>query len=304
MNVDILMVTHNSARYIEEQLRSILRQENTIFKLFVFDDASTDDTPQILSQYAAKHKSKMVYLASNERLGKTACLNKLLTHVTANFIMFADDNESWLADKIVISYQGIKKLQKSFGIKVPLLVYTDKQVADNRGKVIHKSFVRYTGCMTSQHNINRLLIDDTHLGSTIMVTRSFFDYSKQFPEVAVSYQQWLMLVSAAVGKISYIDAPTCTIKPTVLKEFMDIKVNKKEYNKKKKIQHIAQAKELYIQLYDRLKGRQLKVLESYISLEDSSSLTYKLATTFSKVRVPLTLRRLRAKKKRKFTNEV
>lgn len=48
------MAAYNGGKYLREQLDSILAQTYRDFLLYIRDDGSTDDTPQILAQYAAQ----------------------------------------------------------------------------------------------------------------------------------------------------------------------------------------------------------------------------------------------------------
>lgn len=49
--VNIIMCTYNGAKYIKEQLQSIVDNTAKDWKLFVFDDQSTDDTLEIIDRF-------------------------------------------------------------------------------------------------------------------------------------------------------------------------------------------------------------------------------------------------------------
>ena len=52
--VSVLLSVYNGARYIEESLRSVLDQTFTDFEVLLYDDGSTDETPDILRRYAER----------------------------------------------------------------------------------------------------------------------------------------------------------------------------------------------------------------------------------------------------------
>lgn len=87
------MATYNGAKYIREQVDSILNQEFTENKdvemeLVVSDDGSTDDTLKILESYGDSRKMLIVYTASvwhlRERRWVITCLSLRLSQDTIN----------------------------------------------------------------------------------------------------------------------------------------------------------------------------------------------------------------------------
>ena len=52
--VDILMAVYNGQRYVEEQLQSILNQTVRDWRLIIQDDASSDDTWEVVQRYASR----------------------------------------------------------------------------------------------------------------------------------------------------------------------------------------------------------------------------------------------------------
>ena len=60
-SVSIVLCTYNGAKYIREQLDSILAQTYPLHEIIVQDDHSTDETTQILQEYACKHSLIKVF---------------------------------------------------------------------------------------------------------------------------------------------------------------------------------------------------------------------------------------------------
>ena len=52
--VAILMSTYNGAKYLGEQLDSLIGQTFRDWNLFIRDDGSNDNTREIIDEYAAK----------------------------------------------------------------------------------------------------------------------------------------------------------------------------------------------------------------------------------------------------------
>ena len=55
MKLSIVLSTYNGEAYITEQLDSILNQTRKADEVLIFDDCSTDNTPQIIEQFISGH---------------------------------------------------------------------------------------------------------------------------------------------------------------------------------------------------------------------------------------------------------
>jgi len=88
--VSVVMPIHNAARFLEEAVRSILCQIHTDFELLIIDDASTDDSPDILERIL-DHRIK-VY--RNERkVGVSSSLNKGIYIARGEYIARMDGDD-------------------------------------------------------------------------------------------------------------------------------------------------------------------------------------------------------------------
>jgi len=52
--VSIIVPSYNHGRFLRQRLDSILQQTCQDFEVFVLDDASTDNTREVLAEYAAR----------------------------------------------------------------------------------------------------------------------------------------------------------------------------------------------------------------------------------------------------------
>ena len=78
--VSVLMTTRNGARTISDSVQSILSQDMSDFELVVVDDASSDETPAVLSAIA---DPRLVLLRNDSRLGIAGARNRGLSQARA-----------------------------------------------------------------------------------------------------------------------------------------------------------------------------------------------------------------------------
>ena len=101
--VTVLLATYNGARWLDEQLDTILHQGGVEVTVVARDDLSTDGTPGVLARRAAAD-SRVRVLHSAEATGSAAAnFFRLLTEVDldgAGYIAFADQDDVWLPGKL------------------------------------------------------------------------------------------------------------------------------------------------------------------------------------------------------------
>lgn len=98
-SVSIVMATYNGAKYIRQQLDSILAQEYPVEEIIVQDDGSTDDTCAIVNEYAAKHPKIHLYI--NE-VNKGFNMNFITAFQRAktDLVCISDQDDIWFPEKI------------------------------------------------------------------------------------------------------------------------------------------------------------------------------------------------------------
>ena len=99
MLVSIITPTHNSARFIRETLDAILAQTHTNWELLITDDASTDDTCEIIAAYQEKD-DRIKLFKLKENAGAAVARNNSIRHATGRFIAFCDSDDLWTPDKL------------------------------------------------------------------------------------------------------------------------------------------------------------------------------------------------------------
>lgn len=89
--VSILLPVFNGERHVREALDSVLSQQYSNWELVIVDDCSTDSTPDILAEYAARDERIYVYRnAQNKRLPAT--INEAFARSNGSYITWTSDD--------------------------------------------------------------------------------------------------------------------------------------------------------------------------------------------------------------------
>ena len=99
--VEILLATYNGARFLREQIDSILAQDYGNIRVLARDDGSSDGTVEILHQYAKRFPGRFRVMPSSAPTGSAKNNFLLLMKAsTADYVCFADQDDVWLPAKV------------------------------------------------------------------------------------------------------------------------------------------------------------------------------------------------------------
>jgi glycosyltransferase involved in cell wall biosynthesis len=201
----ILLSTYNGEKYLKEQLDSIFSQSYKNFEIIARDDGSSDETINILKSYNIK------ILDTDKNLGAKLSFSTLLDYAVKNtdakYFMFCDQDDIWKNEKIEKTIGTMKELEK-VSSDLPLLVHTDLEVVDENLNLLAKSFWKYEKRDPSLNSINRLIIQSTVTGCTMMINRKLAEMSLPISENSIMHDWWISMLATSFGKIAYLEEST------------------------------------------------------------------------------------------------
>ena len=97
--VSIITPTWACAGFIAETIHSILAQTYTNWELLIQDDCSTDNTREIVEQFA-QGDNRIKYECNDLKSGAAVTRNNALKRAHGRWIAFLDSDDLWLPDKL------------------------------------------------------------------------------------------------------------------------------------------------------------------------------------------------------------
>ncbi len=210
--IHILMSTYNGANFIPAQLESVIGQSLTDWQLYVRDDGSTDDTRLIVSRYALTDSRIHLLPDDNLRLGAMKSFERLLeTCGDAPYLAFADQDDVWNNDKLLLCYNQIAEREAVRGQSTPIVVHTDLTVVDGKLNTISKSFWQYSNLnpYLIESDIHYLAIANCLTGCTMMFNQACRQIALPFYSNAYMHDAWIGLATMLNGgEIIALNQPT------------------------------------------------------------------------------------------------
>lgn len=137
MEISILVVTYNHERFVRQALDSVIMQNISVpYEILILDDASTDNTPEILKEYKRKYPQiTSLYLRKTNSAHPTRNGYFLLSKAKGRFYAFIEGDDYWTDSlKIQKQYDFLRQHEEFSGCM------TDFITVDKENKKIESSF--------------------------------------------------------------------------------------------------------------------------------------------------------------------
>jgi glycosyltransferase involved in cell wall biosynthesis len=95
--VSVVLPVYNRAHLLERSLGSILAQTYRDFQVIVVDDASTDNTSEVVEQF---RDPRVRYLRHQNNKGAPGSRNTGIMNAKGEFVAFQDSDDEWKPDKL------------------------------------------------------------------------------------------------------------------------------------------------------------------------------------------------------------
>lgn len=208
--ITIVMSTYNGEKYIREQIDSILSSTCQEFDLLISDDCSSDQTINIINSYQREYPCRIHVHRNEKNMGYTLNFLNAVGRTNSDYVMFCDQDDVWMPDKIELTLKRMKQLENNLGSEVPIAVFTDAQVVDENLKTINPSFFRSGNLNPQKTDLPHILMENKLIGCTVMFNRALRDVliEHPMPSYARYHDWWIALIAAALGRISYLPKAT------------------------------------------------------------------------------------------------
>ena len=111
---EVLMSTYNGEKYLERQINSIINQVGVKIKLVIRDDGSNDNTLNIIYRYKEKYPDD-IEVIQGSNIGIHKSFRELINYNhNYEFIAFADQDDLWDRDKLLIATSTLRHYSSSF----------------------------------------------------------------------------------------------------------------------------------------------------------------------------------------------
>lgn len=207
--ISIALCTFNGAKFLSEQLNSILGQTRLPDEIVINDDRSTDETVKIIENFARIAPFPVNLQINPKNFGSTKNFERAISCCTGDLIFLSDQDDVWDTEKI-------SKIEAEFAKDSEIaLIFSNAELVDENLRPLGKNLWDFTFPAEKQKSaldgkwFELLMNQNVVTGAVTAFRSSFRDSFLPIPENVPNliHDGWIALVTAACAKIKFIDEP-------------------------------------------------------------------------------------------------
>ena len=179
MKISIALASYNGSNFLEEQLNSFLKQTKLPDELVITDDCSTDNTEDIILEFAKTAPFKVIYSRNKENLGYCKNFNEAIMKTSGDLVFLSDQDDIWFPNKIEYILQVAKENPDT------LLIMNDTELTDSS---LNKTSLTKIGQIESAG----LPITSFIMGCCCAIRRDLLDICMPIDPEYKAHDNWLV----------------------------------------------------------------------------------------------------------------
>lgn len=177
--VSVIITTYNRADLVGRAINSVLSQTFRGFELIVVNDASKDNTEEVVKGY---NDERMRYIRHTENKGVSAARNSGIKASMGKYVSFLDDDDEWLPEKLQRQTAKFNSSIEGVG-----LIYTW------HCDILNGENIR-SHCSCFNGNLYDTILRIPIFSNTTLIKRECFDEVGLFDEALPAHEDWDMYI--------------------------------------------------------------------------------------------------------------
>lgn len=205
--ISVALCTCDGARHIARQLRSIVEQSVAPHQIVVCDDASVDDTLDIVTQSLRSAPCEVTIVPNATRVGVTANFGRAIALAEGDIVVLSDQDDVWEPQKLeVLASAFVSDPAVTAAFSDAVLVDDDLRPL---GPTLWEAlgFDRREQAMFDEgRGVEVLLRRNVVAGATLSFRGGLRHLVLPMPEAGL-HDGWIALLAAATGRVAAVPAP-------------------------------------------------------------------------------------------------
>lgn len=201
----IILSTYNGSHFLVEQLQSIQRQSFINWEIIIIDDNSKDDTTEIIQRESSKFKNIKIFF-NKENIGPTKSFMKALSYSKGRWIVFCDQDDIWMDNKLQLLYENIKANMSYYGfLHNGLYLTNSSQLGIDMKKVVNGEYIFKT---KPDLSFLSLIKRNKVVGCMSAFNAKFIkEHINIKPPKFILHDYWIALIVSFYSKFKFVNQP-------------------------------------------------------------------------------------------------
>ena len=207
MKISVAFIVYNGSNYMRTQLDSIITQSYKVDDIIVVEDASIDNTKEILVEFINKHPSLFSIYYNSANYGSYKSIDKALKACTGDIIILSDHDDFWENNKVERILKYFKENPNMEGLM------TNGFLIDTEGVVDKKYFLWDSMSfpfknVTNNDELKKYIntVENCATGATMAIKNHLPILKKDFPLIKnMVHDRWLAINLAEKNTLGILD---------------------------------------------------------------------------------------------------
>lgn len=191
--VSIVIACYNGERFLKAQLDSIIGQSYQNIEIIAIDDCSTDNTAQILKNYANCY-SNFTFIINDSNLGYQKNFEKGFLLAKGDYIAPSDQDDIWLTNKIEVLVNAIGDYA---------IVYCDSAFMNSEGELLGQKMSEAKVLMDFDDPL-MFVLGGSVPGHAMLMTKKLVSDTLPFPAIIMPHDYWLAYVATFKSSLKFV----------------------------------------------------------------------------------------------------
>ena len=191
----VAMAYYNGAKYIDEQIRSILANMEDTDELIISVDDASDGSETILQNW--DQNDPRIRIIKGPGKGVVKNCENAFRHCRGDIIFLSDQDDVWKKNKMI-------KIQQAFEDPKVMAVVHDAQIVDEKLSSLNETTFEWRD---SKAGFWKNMKKNSYIGCCMAVRRSALKRILPIPDNIWIHDQWIGLLAEQLGKVVFIEEP-------------------------------------------------------------------------------------------------
>ena len=211
MKISVALIVYNGTKYICQQLDSILAQTYKVDEIIVCDDASYDNTKEILEEYKSNHPNIFFIHYNNQNIGPTKNIEKAIQACTGELILLADQDDYWEANKVKTIFKYFEQNPTMNGVFSSGSLINSNGELDNKYNLWDSMGFPYKAIKSNNDLIDKLnlyinTVENALTGATLAIRKDLPFLNQPFPIIKnLVHDRWLAINLAETNSLGVLE---------------------------------------------------------------------------------------------------
>lgn len=206
--VSVICLCYNHERFVQEAIESVLKQTYGNTRLIVVDDASTDNSVEVIKQLVSKHPS-IEFLPLQQNQGNCKAFNKGLALAKGEYVIDLAADDLLFPSRIETGVHELQQSGKEYGVH-----FSDAELISETGTHLSFHSGRFPHATIPQGDIYKELIGRYFIcPPTVMCTREVLNELNGYDE-SLTYEDFDFWIRSS-RKFKYVYSPIVLVKKRI-----------------------------------------------------------------------------------------